>query len=50
MLLTKTSIADNGAEVNLETITGTGEILEDTSASGRKRPWSKHKMSNLHKP
>lgn len=47
MLLTKTSIADNGAEVNLETIIGTGEILEDTSASGRKRPWSKHKMSNV---
>ena len=40
------SIADNGAEVNIETITGTGEILEDTSATGRKRPWSKHKMSN----
>lgn len=40
------SIANTGAEVNLETVTGTGEILEDTSASGRKRPWSKHKMSN----
>ncbi len=40
------SIADESAEVNLETITGTGEILEDKSATGRVRPWSKHKMSN----
>lgn len=47
MLLTKTSIAEEGGEVNIETVMGTGEVLEDTSASGRERPWSKHKMSNV---
>ena len=47
MLLTKTSIAEEGGEVNIETVMGTGEVLEDTSASGRERPWSKHKMNNV---
>lgn len=47
MLLSKTSIAEEGTEVNIKTVMGTGEILEDYSASGRKRPWSKHKMSNI---
>lgn len=47
MLLTKTSIAEEGGEVNIETVMGTGEVLEDTSALGRERPWSKHKMSNV---
>lgn len=27
--------------------TGTGEILEDRSASGKIRPWSEHKMRNI---
>ena len=30
-----------------ETTTGTGEVLEDTSKTGRIRPWKKHKMSNV---
>ena len=30
-----------------ETTVGTGEILEDTSKTGRIRPWKKHKMSNV---
>lgn len=30
-----------------ETTTGTGEVLEDTSETGRIRPWKKHKMSNV---
>ena len=46
MPFSNSSIADNGAEVNIETITGTGEILEDFSPTKRERPWSKHKMSN----
>ena len=29
------------------TTTGTGEVLEDTSETGRIRPWKKHKMSNM---
>ncbi len=47
MLNSNLSIADNNTEVNIETITGTGEILEDISGSGRVRPWAKHKMNNL---
>ena len=27
-------------------ITGTGEVLVDTSASGRERPWAAHKQEN----
>ena len=30
-----------------ETITETGEILEDVSATGRKRPWKEHKMGSM---
>jgi plasmid rolling circle replication initiator protein Rep len=30
----------------LELIEGTGEILHDTSASGRERPWGRHKLGN----
>lgn len=30
----------------LELVRGTGEILEDTSSTGRERPWSEHKMRN----
>ena len=45
--MSDTSIAEEWEQVNLKTITGTGEILEDNSASGRHRPWSKHKMSSL---
>ena len=35
-----------GAEL-CETITETGEILEDVSATGRKRPWKEHKMGSM---
>ncbi len=45
MLSYKTSITDDPAEVNLETITGTGEILMDISSSGKVRPWAKHKKN-----
>ena len=45
MLFCNTSITDNGAEVNLETITGTGEILMDISPRGKVRPWAKHKKN-----
>lgn len=45
--MSKISIAQELEQVNLETVMGTGEILEDVSASGRERPWSKHKMSNV---
>lgn len=31
---------------NLEIITGTGEILEDYSSTGKKRKWVEHKSSN----
>lgn len=46
------SLADNGQDCKqefdtLETVTGTGEILEDYSASGRKRPWSGKKVEAL---
>ena len=33
--------------VTLETVTRTGEILEDTSGTGRKRPWKEHKMGSM---
>lgn len=45
--MSNTIIAHEFGQVNIETVIGTGEILEDTSASGRKRPWVKHKMSNI---
>lgn len=35
-----------GAE-SCETITKTGELLEDVSATGRKRPWKEHKMGSI---
>ena len=35
-----------GAEL-CETITETGELLEDVSATGRKRPWKEHKMGSM---
>ncbi len=39
---------DNCCGVTLcETIKGTGESLEDVSATGRKRPWKEHKMSSM---
>lgn len=46
------SIAENEQDCKqefdtLETVTGTGEILEDHSASGRKRPWSEKKGEAL---
>lgn len=30
-----------------ETITETGELLEDVSATGRKRPWREHRMAKI---
>lgn len=45
--MSNTIIAHEFGQVNIETVMGTGEILEDTSASGRERPWGKHKMSNM---
>lgn len=49
--MSSNSINDYEAVVNteteiLETITGTGEILEDKSSSGRVRPWTERKMQN----
>lgn len=35
-----------GAEL-CKTVTGTGEILEDVSRTGRKRPWREHKMAKI---
>jgi plasmid rolling circle replication initiator protein Rep len=35
-----------GAEL-CETITETGELLEDVSATGRKRPWREHRMAKI---
>ncbi len=46
--ITDFAVDCNGKESNesIESIEGTGEILEDYSGSGRLRPWSKHKMGN----
>ena len=41
------SIADFEEFGKYEIITGTGEILEDRSSSGRVRPWSEMKKQNL---
>ena len=42
-----TDMGKNGNEyLPLELIRGTGEELHDTSASGRERPWGRHKMAN----
>ena len=30
-----------------ERVAGTGELLEDVSATGRKRPWKEHKMGSI---
>ena len=30
-----------------ETVTETGELLEDVSATGRKRPWKEHKIGSM---
>ena len=40
------SVADYENFGKPEIITGTGEVLEDKSATGRVRPWSEHKMEN----
>lgn len=40
------SIAEYENLCKLKIITGTGELLEDRSATGRVRPWSEHKMEN----
>lgn len=41
------SITNNMNQVNTNlVIRGTGEVLEDCSASGRKRPWERYKMEN----
>lgn len=45
------SIYDNGQnckqESVTETITGTGELLEDVTVTGRKRPWSERKQESM---
>lgn len=43
------SIAENIENVNfnLKTTTGTGEILQDFSSTGREKPWIMHKQENL---
>jgi len=53
MILTKTTTINkidsekSDRYDTLETVTGTGEILEDISGTGRIRPWKEHKMGNL---
>lgn len=41
------SITEFYQDVNLETTTGTGEILQDYSSTGKERPWKLHKQENL---
>lgn len=41
------SITEFYQDVNLETTTGTGEILQDFSFTGKERPWKLHKQENL---
>ena len=41
------SITEFYQDVNLETTTGTGEILKDYSSTGKERPWELHKQENL---
>lgn len=41
------SITEFCQDVNLETTTGTGEILKDYSSTGKERPWKLHKQENL---
>ena len=41
------SITEFYQDVNLETTTGTGEILKDCSSTGKERPWKLHKQENL---
>lgn len=41
------SITEFYQDVNLETTTGTGEILKDYSSTGKERPWKLHKQENL---
>lgn len=41
------SITEFYQDVNLETTTGTGEILQDFSNTGKERPWKLHKQENL---
>ena len=41
------SITEFYQDVNLETTTGTGEILKDYSFTGKERPWKLHKQENL---
>lgn len=41
------SITEFYQNVNLETTTGTGEILKDYSSTGKERPWKLHKQENL---
>lgn len=41
------SITEFYQDVNLEITTGTGEILQDFSSTGKERPWKLHKQENL---
>lgn len=47
MLFCNSSITNNVNQVNTNlVIRGTGEVLEDCSASGRRKPWERYKMGN----
>lgn len=41
------SITKFEQNVNFKLVTGTGEILQDFSSSGKERPWKIHKQENL---
>ena len=41
------SITEFYQDVNFEITTGTGEILQDYSSTGKERPWKLHKQENL---
>ena len=41
------SITEFYQDVNFEITTGTGEILQDYSSTGKERPWTLHKKENL---
>ena len=41
------SITKFEQNVNFKLVTGTGEILQDFSSTGKERPWKIHKQENL---
>ena len=42
-----TILQENEQDCKLEIIEGTGEVLEDFSGTGRKRPWSERKRESV---